>query len=76
MRSSCCGFFEAFGQVKKAISVIKNRHAVPESTIRELEFGNGTIQIGEPLTRFQGVLTGAPRFMGDERELLRSTQNA
>lgn len=55
-------FFEAGGSVRKAVSIIKKRSGLHETTIRELRM-NGTIEIGPPLTEFQGVLTGVPRFV-------------
>jgi circadian clock protein KaiC len=53
-------FFEAEGEVRKAISVAKKRTGFHERTIRELKLGEGGVQIGPPLKRFQGVLTGTP----------------
>lgn len=55
-------FFEARGAVKQAVSVIKKRSGDHERTIREIKIGRGGIQVGEPLVRLQGVLTGVPRF--------------
>ena len=56
-------YFEAFGEVRQAISVIKKRTGNHERTIRELRFDNG-IKIGEPVRDFQGILTGSPFFVG------------
>lgn len=56
-------YFEAFGQIRQGISVIKKRTGPHERTIRELRFEHG-ITIGEPLQDFQGVLTGSPQFVG------------
>jgi len=57
-------FFEARGSVRKAISIIKKRSGAHENTIRELKMIQGGVQIGEPLSDFEGVLTGVPRFVG------------
>ena len=57
-------FFEARGALKKAVSVIKKRSGAHEDTIRELSMSNGGIHVGEALTRFEGVMTGVPRFLG------------
>jgi circadian clock protein KaiC len=57
-------FFEARGSVKKAISIIKKRSGTHEDAIRELKLSRGGIHIGPPLTNFEGVLTGVPRFVG------------
>ena len=56
-------YFEAVGEVRQAISVIKKRTGRHERTIRELHFDNG-IKVGEPVREFHGVLTGSPVFVG------------
>ena len=56
-------YFESAGEVRQAISVMKNRSAEHEHTIRELVFSEGRIKVGEPLSQFQGVLTGVPTFL-------------
>jgi circadian clock protein KaiC len=56
-------FFEARGAVRKAISIIKKRSGAHETTIRELKMSQAGVQIGQPLSDFQGVLTGVPRFL-------------
>jgi circadian clock protein KaiC len=61
--------FEAGGEVRKAVSVVKNRGGEHESTIRELSFANSRINVGPPLQEFQGVLTGVPSYRGRKREL-------
>jgi circadian clock protein KaiC len=53
-------YFEAHGEVRQAISMIKKRSGPHEHTIRELRLGGGKISVGQPLTDFQGVLTGIP----------------
>jgi circadian clock protein KaiC len=65
-------FFEALGAVKKAISVIKKRSGAHETTIRELLMAQRGIVVGQPLTEFEGVLTGAPRFFGEHDKILSS----
>jgi circadian clock protein KaiC len=57
-------FFESFGQIRKAISVVKKRSGAHENTLRELRMSPRGIEIGEPLRDFQGVLTGVPTFLG------------
>ena len=56
-------YFEAAGEIRQAISVIKKRTGRHERTIRELRFDHG-ISVGEPLRNFQGVLTGTPQLIG------------
>jgi circadian clock protein KaiC len=55
-------YFEVAGEVRRAISVMKNRTGRHESTIREINFGPG-VQVGPPLTQFQGVLSGIPTIV-------------
>ncbi len=52
-------FFESAGQVRKAVSVTKKRGGRHENTIRELTVDAGGVHVGEPLSNFRGVLTGA-----------------
>jgi circadian clock protein KaiC len=56
-------YFEASGEVRQAISVLKKRAGEHERTIRELRLERGAIRVGPPLREFRGVLTGVP---GDE----------
>ncbi len=58
-------YFEAYGRVRRAISVIKKRTGTHEDTIREFRIGPRGIGLGEPLTGFQGILRGVPLFVGD-----------
>jgi circadian clock protein KaiC len=65
-------YFEAYGEVKQAIAVVKKRSGAHEKTIREFKLMSGKgIVIGEPLTQFQGVLTGVPIFRGSEKQILK-----
>ena len=65
-------FFEAAGQVRQAISVVKKRRGAHERTLREMKIGPAGAQIGEVLEQFEGVLTGVPRFRGKQDQLLGS----
>jgi circadian clock protein KaiC len=62
-------YFEAAGQIRGAISVVKKRSGPHERTIREFRLGPG-IRVGGPLNRFQGVLAGSPSYLGPEHALL------
>jgi circadian clock protein KaiC len=66
-------YFEALGQVRRAISVIKKRTGTHESTIREYRISSSGMTIGEPLEAFQGVLRGIPQYHGENNPLLRDT---
>lgn len=63
-------YFEAAGEVRRAMSVIKKRAGGHESAIRELRFGSDGLTIGDVLTDFQGILRGTPRFIGKDEALL------
>ena len=63
-------YFEAGGSVRKAISVIKNRLSAHETSIREFQITDKGLQIGTPLLRFEGILSGTPRFLGETEDLL------
>ena len=59
-------YFEAAGEVRQAISVVKRRSGPHERSIRELRISAGRLTIGEPLTNFVGVLTGTPEYRGGQ----------
>jgi circadian clock protein KaiC len=52
-------YYEARGEVRQAISVIKKRGGDHERTIRDFRL-DGRIQVGEPLRGLRGVLTAVP----------------
>jgi len=60
-------FFEAMGEVRQALSVVKKRSGKHERTIRELSLGQSGVVVGKPLTDFHGVLTGVPTYNGPDR---------
>jgi circadian clock protein KaiC len=57
-------YFEASGAIRRALSVVKKRTGSHERTIRELDISADGLHVGEPLTDFQGVLTGVPHYVG------------
>ena len=57
-------YFEAFGRVRRAISIVKKRTSSHEDTIREYRIGKSGLEFGEALTDFQGILSGVPAFIG------------
>lgn len=59
-------YFEAFGEVRKALSVLKRRTGMHESAIRELSLSNEGLHVGPPLRSFQGVLKGVPNLVSVE----------
>jgi circadian clock protein KaiC len=57
-------YFEAQGEVRQAISVVKKRGGAHERTIREFKMRPGGMWVGEPLRQFRGVLSGVPIYEG------------
>lgn len=55
-------FFEAEGHLRKSIAVIKTRTSDHERTIREFRIDKSGLSIGEPITDFSGILSGAPIY--------------
>ena len=53
-------YFEADGEVRHAISVVKMRGGEHERTIRDFSMKGGRLHIGEPLRDYRGVFTGVP----------------
>jgi len=68
-------YFEAAGRVRRAISIVKKRTGAHEDTIREFRIDSHGISLGDPLTKFQGVLRGVPSVIG-EPELMDLTPPA
>ena len=62
-------YFEADGEIRRAISVIKKRTGTHEPSIREFRIGQGGFEVGPRLEGFRGVLTGTPIYDGDEKLL-------
>jgi circadian clock protein KaiC len=64
-------YFESKGAVHRALSVVKKRTGPHENTIRELEITSKGIRVGQPLTQFQGILTGVPAYDGAQGTLIK-----
>jgi circadian clock protein KaiC len=69
-------FFEAAGIVRQAISVVKKRRGPHERTLRELKIGPTGMEVGEVLQDFEGILTGVPRYGGNNARLLGNQENS
>jgi circadian clock protein KaiC len=59
-------YFEMRGEVRQALSVMKQRGGRHERTIREFRLGADGIHVGEALRDFRGVLTGVPIYEGQD----------
>ncbi len=69
-------YFEAQGRIRQSIAVLKKRGGDHERSLRELTFTPGSIQVGESLEQFQGVLTGVPQFVGGKLSMHGSDEEA
>ena len=64
-------YFEAAGRIRKAISVIKKRTGDFDNALHEMALMSGQgFKIGNPLSKFQGVLSGIPNYLGAPEELI------
>jgi circadian clock protein KaiC len=57
-------YFEAGGELRSAVSVVKSRTSEHERSIREFRLSPSGLRVGESLSDFQGVLTGLPSYSG------------
>lgn len=59
-------FFEANGNLLKALSIVKSRVAKHESAIREFRLAANGLSIGDALRDFEGVMRGVPAYRGTQ----------
>ncbi|HEY6928556.1 MAG TPA: ATPase domain-containing protein [Thermoanaerobaculia bacterium] len=57
-------YFEAEGEIRKAISIMKKRSGSHESYIRPLTLDSSGLRVGDPLKEFTGILSGTPVYSG------------
>jgi len=55
-------YVELSGQLKRVISVVKVRASAHSKEIRFFDIAQDSAAIGEPLTRYRGILTGQPVY--------------
>lgn len=55
-------YFETRGEIRRVVSVLKQRAGYHEPSLRELRFRKGGIEVGEPLVGYRGILTGVPEI--------------
>lgn len=63
-------FFEAEGEIRKSISVIKTRTSAHERSIREFKIDHNGITIGEPIRGFSSILSGTPVYNQSKGDLM------
>lgn len=59
-------FFEAHGEIRKAVSVVKKRVGSHEASIREFRLSSAGLQVGKPLKEFHGIMTGVATYTGSQ----------
>jgi circadian clock protein KaiC len=69
-------FFEAYGEVRQAISAVKRRGGCHERSIRELRIDPDGVRVGRQLREFHGVLSGRLEYSGEAGPLLASNGQA
>ena len=68
-------YFEAFGEVRRAFSVVKKRSGGHEHAIREFRLAKGGLIVGPPVKDFRGVFTGTPNYVGEPKPLMPDPDN-
>lgn len=63
-------YFEAYGLLRKAIAMIKNRTGSHDRFIRELHLSSDGVRVGQELRDFQGILGGELVYTGGEERLI------
>ena len=58
-------YYEAEGEIHKAISVLKKRSGAHETAIRDFALNSEGIRVGPPLRQFRGILSGVPIVNSD-----------
>jgi circadian clock protein KaiC len=48
---------------------VKKRVGSHQASIREFRLSDKGLQVGEPLTGFEGIMTGVPNYTGPRRML-------
>ena len=53
-------YLEIYGEIRKAIGVLKMRASGFENKMRDFKITRNGIKVGNPLTQLRGILTGSP----------------
>jgi circadian clock protein KaiC len=62
-------YFEAEGEIRQVVSVLKQRVGRHERNLRQFRLDESKIEVGAPLKNFRGVLTGVPDAVSDHVSL-------
>jgi circadian clock protein KaiC len=69
-------YFEAFGEVRQAISAVKKRTGTHQHSIRELRIDSQGLRVGRELREFQGILSGQLGYTGGSKPLLEKSEES
>ena len=61
-------YIELDGSLRKVVGVLKKRAGRFEHTLREFEITADGVRVGEPLTGFQGIVSGVPQTSAGDDE--------
>jgi circadian clock protein KaiC len=61
-------YVESFGEMRRAICLLKMRGSPHDSSLREYTIDKGGMHIGEPFRHIVGILSGNPTFSPDAEE--------
>jgi len=65
-------YFEARSEIRQALGVFKKRTGEHERSIRELLISSRGVSVGEPLSKFRGIMTGVPQYEGADQMPLKN----
>lgn len=63
-------FFEATGQLRRALSVMKRRTGAHDTAIHEYRLSPQGVEVGASLRDLQGIFTGVPIYSGSPANLI------
>ncbi|PRY06143.1 ATPase domain-containing protein [Paraburkholderia sp. BL25I1N1] len=63
-------FFEAAGQLRRAVTVIKRRTGAHDTAIHEFRLSGHGVEIGRPLRDLHGIFSGVPTYSGSPDNLI------
>jgi circadian clock protein KaiC len=62
-------YFEARGKIRKALSIVKKRGGLHDTSIRDFTMSHEGLAVGDALSDLRGVLTGVPTFENIVKEI-------
>jgi circadian clock protein KaiC len=64
--------FEAYGETRRFITVVKKRHGNHDNSIREFKIAAGGCEIGAPLKEYIDIFGPNPTYTGNLKKLLKN----